>query len=145
LAEKAYAYALKFFPDNSDVQKKLSKVRKITLAIWNPDDLLLMAISGVKHIKEVDHYAFGISLKNNTDMDYQFDPANFTLILKDGTELAWDPAVNKEYDQAFKARKLKRYKEVDGIAAFKYKGKEADFEKLVYHYNDDTDIVKFFP
>jgi hypothetical protein len=143
LAERFYAYALKFEPENGETKDLLSKVRDKTLSIWNPQDDLLIAVVDEKKIGE--YLWLGISLKNNTDIDVDFDPGNYSLVLKDGSSLRPDLKKMSEDKNAFKAMQLEALAEKAASLYFPWQGGSKNIDYLSYSDSNGKETRKFFP
>ena len=143
LAERAYVRALRYDKNDEGTIQALADVREKNLLLWNPDYPLLLAVDMKK---QKGNWAFGLSLKNNLDVTYILIPHNFSMVLKDGTVINYNEKLNADYQQKdIKNIPMKKYKQLQYTIVFKYGGGKADLGKLVYQYDDNTVIEKYFP
>lgn len=143
LAEDQYNYALKFKPDDKETMDILSKIRKKTLDMWDPHYDFMFGIAKIDFVG--DNTWLVISMKNNSDLKFVFDPELFKLYDKNDNELPLNIEATSKEKNGFKATTLKPMKEKDGLLAFKFKGKKADLGKLVYTTDGGQEITKYFP
>lgn len=143
LAEDQYNYALKFKPDDKEIMDILSTIRKKTLDMWDPHYDFMFGIAKIDFVD--DNTWLVVSIKNNSDLKFEFDPELFMLYDKNGDELPMNVDATSKEKNGFKAVTLKPMKEKDGLLAFKFKGKEAELGKLVYTTDSGEEITKYFP
>ncbi len=141
-AEYYLKKAHEFKPDNKEIGKLLSKVRKINLNKINPDLDFPMAITG--NLVKDGYTVLAVYLLNNSAADSDIKASYFKLYDKEGNEYTGE--ISELFESPLKEGILASGKEIEGAVAFKTGGKKIPLlDKLLFESPEGGQTLKYFP
>ncbi|MCB0278866.1 MAG: hypothetical protein KDD94_05155 [Calditrichaeota bacterium] len=140
-AESWYAKAQRMRKKNEDLNKKLDDIRKVYISVAEVDETMFFVVNTYQ--KKDNNYIFKIAIKNNTDYDQEFNVGNFTITMKDGSEVQPDIELSEKLlskSSVMQNSTLKRYKVSEGT--FAVPGAD-DNPPVKISYSDGTNTAQY--